>query len=69
LQILELVDVLKNIFPELQFMFVNQHLSLRGISIQPNQDFLLRLGAGKPGNLEEELRAFVKRLPFGSLLN
>lgn len=69
LQILELVDVLKKIFPELQFMFVNQHLNLRGISIQPNKDFLLQLGAGKPGNLEEELRAFVKRLPFGSLLS
>lgn len=67
-QILELVDVLKNIFPELQFMFVNQHLNLRGIRIQPNQDFLSRLGFAKPGDLDMELRAFLKKLPFGNHL-
>jgi len=66
-RILELVDVLKSIFPELEFMFVNQHLNLRGIRIQPNQDFLSQLGVSPPDNLEEELKAFVKKLPFGGL--
>jgi UDP-glucose 4-epimerase len=66
LQILELVDVLKNIFPELEFIFVNQHLNLRGIRIQPNKDFISKLGAAKPGNLEDDLKAFVNKLPFGS---
>ncbi len=66
LQILELVDVLKNIFPELEFIFVNQHLNLRGIRVQPNKDFISKLGAAKPGNLEDDLKAFVNKLPFGS---
>ena len=69
IRILELVDVLKSIFPELEFMFVNQHLNLRGIRIQPNQHFLSQLGVTPPDNLEEELKAFVKKLPFGGLLN
>ena len=68
-RILELVDVLKNIFPELEFMFVNQHLNLRGIRIQPNQDFLSQLGVTPPDNLEEELKSFVKKLPFGGLMH
>jgi len=66
-QVLELVDVLKNIYPELEFMFVNQHLNLRGLKIQPNSKLMEKLGYTEPGNLEEELRRFIKELPFGSL--
>jgi UDP-glucose 4-epimerase len=66
-QILELVDVLKKIYPPLEFIFVNQHLNLRGIRIQPNQNFMSGLGVNQPGDIEQEIRAFAKQLPFGSL--
>ncbi len=66
LRILELVDVLKGIFPDLEFMFVNQHLNLRGIRIQPNQAFISQLTAGQPTNLEQELKEFIEKLPFGA---
>ena len=66
LQILELVDILKKIWPDLEFMFVNQHLNLRGIRIKPNQEFFEKLDIHQLPDLEEELRLFVKNLPFGS---
>lgn len=66
-QILELVDVLKKIFPPLEFLFVNQHLNLRGIRIQPNQNFMSTLGVNQTGDIEQEIRAFAKQLPFGGL--
>ena len=66
-QILELVDVLKKVYPPLEFIFVNQHLNLRGIRIQPNHEFMSSLGFNQAGDLEQEIRAFAKHLPFGGL--
>lgn len=66
-QILELVDVLKRIYTKLEFIFVNQHLNLRGIRIQPNREFISQLGITQFRDLEQEIRAFAKELPFGSL--
>ncbi|GJM28134.1 MAG: hypothetical protein DHS20C17_07690 [Cyclobacteriaceae bacterium] len=66
-QVLELVDVFKNIYPELEFMFVNQHLNLRGLRIQPNIRLMSNLGSEVAGDLEQELRSFFKELPFGGL--
>lgn len=68
-QVLELVDVLKNIYPTLEFMFVNQHLNLRGLRIQPNLELMSKLNCEDPGDLEQELRAFINELPFGILSN
>lgn len=67
LQILELVDEFKAIFPDLEFMFVNQHLNLRGIKVQANEDLFTKLNIGKPGDIRMELTSFLKNLPFGSL--
>jgi len=67
LQILELVDEFKAIFPSLEFMFVNQHLNLRGIKVQPNEDLFSKLKISKPGDLNVELTSFLKNLPFGGL--
>jgi UDP-glucose 4-epimerase len=63
-QILELVDTFKSIDPELEFMFVNQHLNLRGIKIKPNQLMISLLKETDGGDLEKEIRAFFKMLPF-----
>ena len=67
LQILELVDQLKAIFPGLEFMFVNQHLNLRGIKVQANEDLFAKLKINKPGDLKMELISFLENLPFGGL--
>ena len=64
-QILELVDAFKNIYPDLEFMFVNQHLNLRGIRIQPNSQMVDLLNDAGNGNLEDEIREFLQKLPFG----
>ena len=36
LQILDLVDMLKEIYPELEFIFINQHLNLRQMRVDPH---------------------------------
>ena len=66
-QILQLVDALKAIYPPLEFIFVNQHLNLRGIKIQPNLELMNRLGYLQKGDLKQEIKAFAQELPFGYL--
>ena len=66
-QILQLVDALKAIYPPLEFIFVNQHLNLRGIRIQPNLELMNRLGYRQQGDLEQEIKTFARELPFGYL--
>lgn len=65
--VLDLVDVLKEIYPDLEFMFINQHLNLRGIRVKPNLDFFKALDIGKEGDLHQELKEFANQLPFGGI--
>lgn len=65
LQVLDIVDVLKEIYPELEFMFINQHLSMKEIQLDP---------AGKirsyvhfpETDLKPELVAFREKFAFSS---
>lgn len=66
-QILQLVDALKAVYPPLEFIFVNQHLNLRGIRIQPNHKIMGQLGFQPQGTLEQEIKEFAKAFPFGRL--
>ena len=65
-QVLELVDTFKKIYPQLEFMFVNQHLNLRGIRIQPNKKIMSLLEQPKESDIEAEIRDFLNKLPFGA---
>ena len=35
IKVLDLVDVFKDIYPDLEFIFINQHLELRDLSVKP----------------------------------
>ena len=67
LQVLDLLDVLKAVYPDLEFLFINQHLNLRGIKAKPNTAFFEKLQIGSPEPLEAEIREFAQKLPFGPL--
>ncbi|WP_017731826.1 NAD-dependent epimerase/dehydratase family protein [Nafulsella turpanensis] len=64
LQILDVVDVLKEIYPQLEFIFINQHLQLSEIQVEPSvilQQYFPHLAKD---NLKEELLAFKEEFAF-----
>lgn len=64
LQVLDIVDTLKQMIPELEFIFVNQHLKLRELRVQPNQVLNKALSMPEPVSLMEELKHFQSRFSF-----
>lgn len=64
LQVLDIVDTLKQMIPELEFIFVNQHLKLRELRVQPNQILNKALSLPEPLSLLEELKHFQSRFSF-----
>ena len=64
LEILDIVDVLKTIIPELEFLFVNQHLKLRTLNIDPQSGFKQYIPLENHHTLEEELRYFINKFSF-----
>ena len=64
LQVLEIVDVIKEMIPELEFIFVNQHLKLRQLLVKPNLELMNRLGIETSRTLKEELEEFKGKFSF-----
>lgn len=64
LQVLDIVDVLKEIYPQLEFIFINQHLQLRELMIEPQTALQAHIPYSTEGNLKEELLAFQKEFAF-----
>lgn len=64
LQILDIVDVLKEIYPDLEFIFVNQHLDLRQMKIERNSIIRDYVNFDNDLSLKEELIEFKKRFAF-----
>jgi len=64
LQILELVDVLKEIYPSLEFLFTNQHMNLRELKINPESSLFEQIAPFKSKDLKSELIEFKERFAF-----
>lgn len=64
LQVLDIVDELKMIFPDLEFIFINQHMMLRDMTVdtQLKIDRYIEKRKGTP--LREALEAFKARFSF-----
>ncbi len=65
LQVLDIVDVLKQVYPDLEFIFVNQHLMLRDLTV----DTKLKLKKHMPHilpqtSLKEEMEEFKTHFSF-----
>lgn len=65
MSIMEIVDTLKELMPDLEFMFVNQHLSLRKILVKPNE-VMNRLANGSSQKLDfkAEIEELISHLRF-----
>jgi UDP-glucose 4-epimerase len=64
IQILDIVDVLKEIYPSLEFIFINQHLDLRQMKVDRNSKIREFVDFENDLSLKEELLDFKKRFAF-----
>jgi UDP-glucose 4-epimerase len=64
LSIIQIADVLKQIFPELEFIFINQHLSLSEVQVNPDSELRNYIDYSNPKELIDELIEFKNRFSF-----
>jgi UDP-glucose 4-epimerase len=66
LEILDIVDIMKEIYPELEFLFINQHLDLRELKVNPDTKFSKYYKLPE-SDFKKELIQFKDRFAFNSL--
>lgn len=64
IKVFDIVDELKQLIPELEFIFINQHLKMHELNVQSNELINSTLGISNPRSLKEELREFLSRFSF-----
>ncbi len=64
LQVLDIVDVLKTIYPDLEFIFVNQHITLREITVDTQLKLDQFVTREREASLLQELEEFKARFSF-----
>lgn len=64
LQVLDIVDVLKMMYPDLEFIFVNQHIMLREILVDTKLKIDQYVKRKQETTLQEELEEFKTRFSF-----
>lgn len=66
LMVLDIVDDLKMLLPELEFIFINQHLKLRQLKVKPDREFMSRLGLedASSHSFQDELKEFIGNFSF-----
>ncbi|MEP1096701.1 MAG: SDR family oxidoreductase [Cyclobacteriaceae bacterium] len=64
LQILDLVDVIKEIYPDLEFLFTNQHMNLRELKVSQESKLFDQIAKFGEGDIKSELLDFRKRFAF-----
>lgn len=64
IQILDIVDVLKEIYPGLEYLFVNQHMSLRELLVSTESEIYKYIKRREERTLLEELSRFKEQFSF-----
>ncbi|HTJ52803.1 MAG TPA: NAD-dependent epimerase/dehydratase [Cyclobacteriaceae bacterium] len=63
-KIFDVVDILKELIPNLEFIFINQHLKLHELSVMRNEELNKTLGIVNSRPLKEELTDFLSKFTF-----
>jgi UDP-glucose 4-epimerase len=63
-KVLEILDILKELIPELEFIFINQHLRLHEINVKVNPLITDTLQIRNNRTLKEELSEFLSKFSF-----
>jgi UDP-glucose 4-epimerase len=64
LKVIDILDVLKELIPELEFIFINQHLRLHELNVKPNPLITDTLHIRHQYTLKEELAEFLTKFSF-----
>lgn len=64
IRVFDIVDELKQLIPQLEFIFINQHLKLHQLNVKRNSLLNESLGVRQSDSLREELEEFVSRFSF-----
>ncbi len=64
LQILDIVDVLKELYPSLEFLFTNQHMQLRELHISPETRLFDQIPKFDDTDFKDELIEFKSKFAF-----
>jgi UDP-glucose 4-epimerase len=67
IQLLDLVEVLREIFPSLEFLFINQHLSMQEMRLNPVGKLSKYITLLPPSDLKDELIRFKEKFAFNSV--
>jgi UDP-glucose 4-epimerase len=63
-KIIDILDNLKELIPSLEFIFINQHLSLHQLNVKVNEEVNRVLGINNPRSFKEELTEFLGKFSF-----
>jgi UDP-glucose 4-epimerase len=64
IKVMDIVDELKQLLPDLEFILINQHMKLSNLLIQENDQVNRALGLVTPRDLKEELQEFLGKFSF-----
>lgn len=64
LSIMDIVDDLKQLIPELEFILINQHMRFSNLNVRPNEEVNRILGIAAEESLQHELKEFLDRFSF-----
>jgi len=64
LKVIDILDVLKELIPPLEFIFINQHLSLHQLNVQVNEDVKEKLKVHTTRTFKEEIAEFLAKFSF-----
>lgn len=64
LQVLDILDAVKELVPDLEFIFINQHLHLNELKVKVNVQINQLLGLQNHRTLKEELSEFLAKFSF-----
>ncbi|MCZ6694663.1 MAG: hypothetical protein O6939_12225 [Bacteroidetes bacterium] len=61
---MKIVDVLKEIYPTLEFIFINQHLDMQELMVKTDSRLRQYLDFTNPNDLKKELLEFKAKFAF-----
>lgn len=64
IKIIDIVDELKQLIPDLEFILINQHLAMHELNVKRNALVNDKLGISTQKSLKEELQEFINRFSF-----
>jgi UDP-glucose 4-epimerase len=64
IKVIDIIDVLKELIPGLEFIFINQHLRLPELHVKPNAFVNDKLGINLARPLKDELEDFIAKFSF-----